>query len=293
MRKGYEPRLVFDKKNRLVALATGSDACAEHECGIEHLMRKLGAMPPGKAEDAAIVQALRAGEPVQYPDLMEKLRVTNMRALHFDVVGADAVLWSDFAGLSAEYNAVENLLKNTSEFSYPHKNFSSGRDLNIAAMWDDNSFAIKVRTPRYVKALQGFFEAAQRGDVMFGGRFFTSGDVRIGGIILVNREMLRTEHVQAQRAAQAAYEKSLRLQAASQLEALNRELKSIFGTHSYWDYFTYIWAAWADSSDESQGVRYKVNTSSQAQRAGLQYAKPYRFEELVEFAHRESRRVAA
>lgn len=41
MRKGYEPCLAFDHNDRLVAIATGSDACAEHECGSKPLREAL------------------------------------------------------------------------------------------------------------------------------------------------------------------------------------------------------------------------------------------------------------
>ncbi len=291
MRKAYDPHLVFDKKGRILALATGSDACSEHEGGIVRLMKSLGAKPPGSDEDQVVIEALRKGKEVQYPDLFERLYIRNPRPVHLDLVEDEAILWTDFAQLHAEYNTVGNLLQSY-EFSYSSESLFVKRDVNIAAMWDENSFAIRVRTPKYVKALKAFYEAILEGKVLFGGRFFEVSGMHLGGIILVNSQSMRTEHVQAQRKAQREYEKKLRLEALSRLPELNEKLRSLLGNQRYWDCFTYIWAAWADE-DESQGVRYRINAGQRALQAGLNHGALYTFEELEAFAQRIAQKVAA
>lgn len=283
MRKGYTPRVVWGSDNKIVALATGSDACTEHELGIQKLMQRLGASSADAAADARLIQALRSGQPVQYPDFMQRLCIAQPEALRLDLLNDEAVLWSDPAAHTAR-NGVQRML-DSSEFRYVGiRRVDDELDSNIAAMWDEESMAIRVRTPRYVQALQELYQAALDGELMFGGSFFEVDDLPLRGIILVHRGRLQASHLQAQQRAQAKFEQKLRLQALSRLPQLEQQLRALLGASAYWRYFSHVWAEWADSRDESQGVAYRVNPGTDGRLAGLLYGKGYSFEELVEFA---------
>jgi len=76
MRRGNDPTFALDASGRLFCIATGSDACTEHECGSAELMSKLVADPIGTAEDVGLRRQIRRGlAPAPMPDLMSARRI--------------------------------------------------------------------------------------------------------------------------------------------------------------------------------------------------------------------------
>ena len=71
MRRGFSPRIYFEN-GHLVAISTGSDACAEHECGSKELLTELCEQ---YANEAKIIEQLKRGECVKYPELLETKRI--------------------------------------------------------------------------------------------------------------------------------------------------------------------------------------------------------------------------
>lgn len=290
MRKGYDPLLVFNKKNHLVAIATGADACTEHEIGISRLMEKLGATPVSfydlEKEVSAVQQARTLNQPDPYPDLAERLCIKNAHNVHFDQTEAEAVLWTSFGGPYDCSGTIQGLLQD-SEFQYPtpypDDRFLPNKDLNIAAMWDERSFAIRVKSPRYIRGLSEFYNALKDGRAMFGGRFFYAKDYRLSGVILVNTQYLRGENLKALKKLQDQYEKAIRLACLSEEKALVQQLVKVWGPQRYAQLVRRLEPVWVNSTDETKGVLYNVSTTQAGETLGLSH-KNYSFAELVAFA---------
>jgi len=265
MRQGFDAHLVFDEQDRLVAFATGSDACSEHECGSKSLQSALCKQP---TSDAAIIAALKRNEPVRYPSLLETKCITKFPPqLQFDVSRGsvpEAVLGFADNPLSDYYN----------ELRFPSGSFS-GIDINVAGAWDDCSFAIRVRTERYVNALTEFHDALRAGKVLFAGLFLKNRARHLAGVILANSEYLTGEDLAEVERAQQKYESKLRLKARDESGYLMQQL----GQHMNTLLVGFLWPVWAD--DEESEVLYAFNPGSGVKAA---YYGPYRKEDILAWA---------
>lgn len=286
MRTAFDPALELDARHRLVLLSTGADAVSEHARGITPLMNHLGAAP-ALAEQARnlCVQALRAGQEPCYPRLLDELRIRNGQELHFQAFGnEEAVMWAT-CGSHGRLFGPELL---TCEKLGYTRDLRSLRDLHkkhdVAAMWDREGMAIRVRTPRYVRALQGLHQAAQEGKVLFGGRFFTpKQDDRFYGILLVNEELLTDEDLHKVSQEQQTYEKALRLRARSRREELVEQLRKRMG-EAFAEQLLDVRAHWVDASDESRGACYQVLPKAAGVLAGWKASEALSYEQALERA---------
>lgn len=265
IRRGFDAKLVFSNSGNLIAISTGSDACTEHEQGSKPLQ---SALCTAFDQDKSLIERLRQGEVVDYPQLAETKRLTKQLDKVQFILNEEADVPEAILGYSAY--PLSRFVQ--TELSFP--GFSG--DTNVAGAWSDDSFAIRVRGKRYVKALQGFYKALLAGKVMFGGTFFRL-DMHLAGVVLVNSTFIDDESKKAVKEAQLKYESDLRLKAKDDTNELFKEMREVSGMPNY--YFGHLWVRWLDA-DES-GVGYFLNPSYQAE---AEYGGPYTREQLLYWA---------
>lgn len=267
MRNGNEASLLFSNAGNLVAIATGSDACAEHECGSKELLAALS--PQSVTSDEAILSRLRKGKAVEYPSLFEQKRITNLPAgYQFIVVDGEVPeAWLGYAR--------HPLTEYAHELRFPG-DYRTNVDHDVAGAWDSRSFAVRVRGQKYVKALKAFDEALRRGDVMFAGTFLKRPKTQLAGVMLANRNFISDEDRAELSKAQREYESKLRLKARDHSQELRLQVEKILGGKSS---IGYLWAAWSDEQETT--VVYRLNPGYGIK---AQYGGPYTREQLLDWA---------
>lgn len=272
MRNGYNGcRLLFSNSGNLVGVSTGSDACAEHECGAKDLFE---ALTPGPSREAEVVRRLRANDPVALPHLLESRRIVAPQKLQLMVRESQdsrdhpEALW----GFCAQNELTLDWAERSMRF---HERSAFGLDANARGAWDCGSFAIRVRGAKYVDALKAFHEGATAGDVVFAGAFFRQSDADApGGVVLARESFLSVDDRKALAVAQVQFESKLRLRARDDTDKLNRELRSLCNGQS----IGYLWAVWADASE--QDVMYALNPGYGVKAL---YYGPYTRQQLVDW----------
>lgn len=279
MRKGYDPRLIFSAKGNLVAIATGSDACAEHERGSNPLRSAL-CDDTGKFD--SVVRDLKAGKEVVYPDFVAMKAITRFPGgLQFIVLNEgsepEAILgYADF-----------DLSKNTRELEFP-LDFSSCRQSgasvadaprsSVAGAWDERSFAVRVRGAKNVKALSGFYEAIKQGRVAFASTFLSPRKgFDLSGVVLADLRYISDEDRSCIKRAQAKWCSDARLKACDDASKVMGDMRRIAGRGDA--YLGHLWSMWADA-DES-GVVYGFNPGYGIK---ADYLGPYTKEQLLDWA---------
>jgi hypothetical protein len=267
VRTGYNAQLVFEN-GKLLAVATGSDACTEHECGSKPLQAALCTQVE---TDQAIISALRQGKTVRYPDLAESKRI----------IKAPANLRATEIHLGAEPEFIFGLSEIPLENHKEDLNFFRGSsrstiDPNVAGAWDEGSFALRVRGREYVEAAKEFYSELRRGNVAFGGLFFQRPGRVLAGVILVNLRHLTAEDKISIGMAQQKYESSLRLKARDESRAIGQEMTKLMGTTSH---FGFLWPLWKDP--EESEVVYGLNPGYGVK---ANYYGPYTREKLIDWA---------
>ena len=224
MRKGNNPALVFDKKGRLVALATGSDATNEHECGSKELMSALCEQYAG--EDHLISQ-IRDGKTVKFPMFLDIKRITRFpEGLVFEETsGGAGSLPEAIMGYAPNKMALRIY---EAELMFPVFQIQNV-DKDVAGAWDSRSFAIRVRGEKYVKALKDFYTALRAGKVLFASTFFQRKGMRLSGVVLANSEYFRPEDFVAIREAEEEYYTRLRLKAHDESREIYRSVCDLLG----------------------------------------------------------------
>lgn len=244
MRKGMNASLVFDDARNLVAIATGSDACTEHECGSKPLMSRLCSAP---ADDVKIVAAIKAGKTVAYPNLLASKLINQFPS---ELQWVDSLEPTPDAAFGF---ADRPLLSSPEDLRYSSW-ASPTHDNDVAGAWDERSFAIRVRGERYVTALRGFYQDLRLGQVMFAGLFFERRGRHLTGVILANtRYLTANDHAELAK-AQARYESMMRLKARDDSAQLMHEMRQVSGTGGH---FGHLSAVWKDSTESE--VLYNLN----------------------------------
>ena len=273
MRRGFYPSIYFEGET-LVAFGTGSDACAEHECGVQPLIDSLCESPSFK-EEQKLFERLKKGKKVKYPSILDTKRIVKFpQTLCFET---SCVAGEPEAILAVGVDRIDPYLRSELDF----RNGSSVNDANLAGAWDERSFAFRVRGERYVKGLTGFYTALKAKKVLFGGTFFKRDQCRLSGIVLVNSAHFSSEDMQRIEKAQRESESKLRLRVRDDSGALTREVnKAYVGEDSsrFVD-VGYIWARWKDESESE--IVYCLNPGYQV---NAEYWGPYTREELLAWA---------
>ena len=273
MRRGFSPRIYFEN-GHLVAVSTGSDACAEHECGSKELLTELCEQ---YANEAKIIEQLKRGECVKYPELLETKRIVRRSPhLKFSVNSEQSV---PEAILSLCPSGIQYFLKTELMFSP----IGTRDDPDVAGAWDASSFALRVRGERYVNALSEFYKDLRNKQVVFGGLFFKRDSDIFSGVILVNSRYLSAQDLENIEKAQRKYESTLRLKARDDSTLVSREVNEALKNRFGFGGAGYIWARWKDEHESE--VVYGLNPWSHKQ---AEYFGPYTREELLAWAHAQA-----
>lgn len=275
MRHGYHARLAFSNSGNLVAFGTGSDACAEHEIGSRELQ---DALSNGYAGDDKLLAQLRAGQTVsQFPSVIERKRICkNLDRIQFiEVPGTEEQPPQAILGY---VDGGTNLMYFKKELEFAH--FASDADKDVSGAWCADSFAIRVRGKKYVKALKGFYEALKAGHVAFAGTFYreTFGSDRLNGVILADMRYLDDVSRANMAAAQTKYESELRLKARDDSRPLMHEMSKLAGPR--WQHsFLHVSARW--KNEVGGEVVYHLNPGREMK---AQFGGPYTRQQLLDWA---------
>jgi Fe-S-cluster formation regulator IscX/YfhJ len=291
MRKGYNPELVLDKKGNIFAIATGSDACAEHEFGSAAMQRWLCSGYSGKDspveqklieqlrkadEEASLASELPNMQPktVEFPDLLsQKIIDSNLEHIQF-IEGEDAtlkkpaaVLWFSDRGTTPNVNYRELRVWKDTE--------------TLAGCWDERGFAFKVVGDKLVKKLKTFAEKLKTGQGCFAGLFLSdSGTRRLSGVIIALHTKLRPEHKAAITKAQQEYESGMLLKSRSRVDELHALAYPQQGKRErHLRTPGYMWPVWKDGVVGGE-VLYALNPDHDVK---ARYWGPYTFEQLREW----------
>jgi hypothetical protein len=277
MRRGFKPKLILTPKGEIFAIATGSDACAEHECGSQPMQESLckGAV---FTDNRKILEALRNGESVLYPQLIERKAINrNLEHIHFLEGSENGVVCAAIVAQERYFNADMPLKA--------YRELDVYRDTEFSGAWDDSSFGFKVVGPKLVSKLKVFFDALQQGDGIFAGSFLKSDEFEdAGGVIVALSSKLRPEHHQCIKDAQSEFEQGLRLKAKSRVQELKDMCNASKAAHVSMP--GYVWPQWLDGVDGE--VVYAVNPGYYEQKH-IAYIGPYTFDSLKEWILAETK----
>lgn len=221
MRKGYDPAMFLDKKGRMFGFCTGSDACAEHEQGSRSMQEAL-CRKDGHSDEQVIKKLRQAGVsasasslasvPFVYPMLLER------KLIAFDLKRIALLEGKDKK--TGEPVAMIHFSANGRAPSLEDGELSIGYQKTVAGAWDQHGFAFKVWGEKAVRRLQAFHASMLAGDAVFAGTFLESHDgVQASGVTIVDRTLLRGEHLAEIKKAQEKWEADMRLKAGSELDA--------------------------------------------------------------------------
>lgn len=239
MRRGYDPKLILDRKGNIVGFSAGSDACAEHEVGTEKMQRDLCSQAgqticpiTGKLVNKREFERVAKGsaglrdvgsreffdayflskKEIQFPSILEGKRITEnlkkIRTEHFkDAEGQPC--------LALLYNASDWDVDQIKQFHKPLRQ-TPGFDGLLNGAWGEGAFAFAVKGEKHIKKFEPFCESVMKGNAMFAGTFSESLDGQNhAGVTLYLYDALRPEHHTAIREAQKKYEESLLTKSAS------------------------------------------------------------------------------
>lgn len=295
MRKGFNAAVVMDKDGEIFAISTGSDATSEHENGSKPMQRALcqpllkqpepgllgklsqacGLVEPAPLTDEKLVAALRKGQNVAYPALIDRKAILhNLDKLHY-IIGKEK--GEPVAVFGYSPRGPDALRVDHGELQFYPKEEHAGA-------WDEREFAFKVRGNEMVDKLKRFAEKAQAGDAVFAGTFLEDLEgTRLSGVIVAVKSGIGPQHQAAIDAAQRNWEAGLRLKAKARVDELN-SMSRQSDTRPHAASPGYIWPVWANGADTE--VAYALNPN---QGVKAEYWGPYTFEELEQWILAETK----
>lgn len=218
MRKGYDASWMLDKKGEIFAIATGSDATAEHEWGSTALMREMTGWEPLYVKD--VVKDILAGRRVGIPDVLSgRVIAPDLPDLVFDVGTAPDGVPVAAIGFTARAIELKNLTRHR---ELQLSSYELGKGAECSGAWDDSSFAFSVRGERNVEKLKRFHKSLIQGNGMFAGLFLPSfvqdsedKPLRsFSGVVICDVSKLRPEHRAMMKAAQEKFAEAVRKEVA-------------------------------------------------------------------------------
>ena len=306
MRKGYDPAMFLNKKGRMFGFCTGSGPCSEHEQGSrsmqealcrkdglsdEQLIKKLrqeSASPSASSLASASANASSlASVPLVYPTLLDrKSLVSDLKRITL-LEGTDKKTGEPVAMIHFSANGRAPSLEDR-ELSLEDRELSLGYQKTVAGAWDPHGFAFKVWGERDVKRLQAFHTSMLAGNGVFAGTFLKSHDgVLTSGVAIVDRTLLRGEHLAEIKKAQEKWEADMRLKADSKLYAFYERFsrarqKDPEARHI--DLPGSLWAVWRNEVDGE--IAYALNPGY---RVKAPYYGPYDLEQLERWTFAEKK----
>lgn len=288
MRKGYDPAMFLDKKGRMFGFCTGSDACAEHEQGSRSMQEAL-CRKDGPSDEQVIKKLRQAGVsasasslasvPFVYPMLLER------KLIAFDLKRIALLEGKDKK--TGEPVAMIHFSANGRAPSLEDGELSIGYQKTVAGAWDQHGFAFKVWGEKDVKRLQAFHASMLAGNAVFAGTFLESHDgVQASGVTIVDRTLLRGEHLAEIKKAQDKWEADMRLKAGSQLDAFYDRYRSACLKDRTKDISLpgAIWPVWRNQVDGE--IAYALNPGYGVK---APYYGPYDLEQLERWTFAEKK----
>ena len=273
MRQGWDGDMVLSTKGDLMAIATGSDSCTEHECGSEELLRALTGHEAQSATDVAA--RLKSKALAAIPSIVDRRRIrANLEKLVYEEGEEDGAPVAAFGFAGVDRTLHQGLLR-----SHELQLVRGKVDAFVGA-WDSESFGFKVAGSKNVGRLREFARQVRDGNGVFAGTFMkgTKG-MQVRGVCIAVEPLLRTEHRQAMAKAQAEFEATVQLEVLSRAEEL-REIS--WKTKAAGRNVVSIWAIWKDRIVGSE-VLYCVNPGYRCKGPG----GPKTFEELRDWLRGE------
>lgn len=256
MIQGDETTLIRTPNGQLMAFATGSDPCTEHEQGTAALQAALcSGFSQGDAEED-LLEALRNSDPVtfDYPQLLPRKRINkNLDKIQLHV-GTTS---------TGENVAVMGYSPSPAEISltaHPLSFFTLRTGVNAVSAWDEESFAIKVRGKKQVELLKQFHTALLNGEGVFAGTFLKKANGGgLSGVMIALEPLLLPEHLAAIKKAQQTYQDNLLLKARSRVKELHHAASTYYHPKEKHRCTPgYIWPVWKDGKVGAE-VLYRVN----------------------------------
>lgn len=292
MRKGYEPAMFLNKKGRMFGFCTGSDACAEHEVGSRSMQEALCARSGPSDEEvirslrnrdsfgSRLTQAIGLSGAFSYPQLLERKALSgNLDHIAF-LEGQDKKTGEPVAMIHFSARGQAPNLED------PELNL--GFQKTVAGAWDEHGFAFKVWGEKAVKKLQAFHQSLLAGNGVFAGTFLESHDgVRPSGVTIVDRTLLRGEHLAEIKNAQEKWEADMRLKARSELDDFYLRVQKVrrdSPTARHIDFPGFIWPVWRDEVDGE--IAYALNPGY---RVKAPYYGPYDLAQLERWTLAENK----
>jgi hypothetical protein len=298
MRKGYDPRLILDKRGEIFAIATGSDACTEHECGsaalqealcvqdepapgfLTRIAQKFGQEnPTPQLSESALIALLRDNKLTTYPSLLERKRIVRQLDKVTFLEGVEDGVRVAVLG----YSPGTPITLDERELRI----WSHDGKQELTGAWDSRSFAFKVQGDKLVRKLKNFYEALLAKDVVFSGLFLSgSFKAQLAGVVLSRESALRPEHMVSLAKAQSEWETALQLKALSRVDELTEAYRDECKKgNRYARLPGYIWPLWKDNIPGSPVV-YGLNPSYSTDAA---YYGPYTYEQLLDWMRAEKK----
>jgi hypothetical protein len=243
-------RVVMNEAGAIMAICTGSDACAEHEQGSAPLMAALtGKGAQGKREVAKVV---KARGPQAMPDLMQMRRITENLSRIVFVEGATEFGASAVVGFRAgreDPGWADRLLTHGELRQWRQKDIVQGA-------WCESAFALRVNGEQLVTKLRAFAQGLRSGQGIFCGTFmeYEQGQ-RMAGVCVALEPLLTAAHRNAMVKAQAEFEAGVRLEVLSKADELMEMYRVKHGGNGR---IGYVWAVWKGGEVDGDVV-YQVN----------------------------------
>ncbi len=250
MQRGHMPRVVMNEAGAIMAICTGSDACAEHEQGSASLM---GALTGKSAQTRqAVARMVKARGLQAMPDLMQMRRITESLNRIVLVEAATEFGPSAAIGFQADREQsrwADGLLTQSELRQWSQKD-------KVQGAWSESEFALRVNGEDLVGKLKVFAQGLRGGQGIFAGTFmeYEQGQ-RMSGVCIALEPMLTDAHRKAMLKAQADFEADVRLEVRSRAQ----ELMDLYRVaHGGQGRIGYVWAGWKGGQVDGDVV-YHVN----------------------------------
>jgi hypothetical protein len=277
MRAGNHPVLQFDPTGtEILAIATGSDACSEHECGSRTLMQALS---KGTVIEEDLTRRIRKGEPVTLPALLDRKRVIPAPGLQFVEVVARPGPGGDAQAILGY--SPRPLHDEKSELAFPRTYKGDTRDPDVAGAWCESGFAFRVRGQRYVDALRRFHDALLAGQVVFAGTFMADTAARLSGVVLSREDLFTPDIRETIEKAQRRFESEIRLKALGDADRLMRGMYDALSAQGRRVHFGHVWPVWIDEAAGTVGYSFNPGYGI---RASVKWGGSYTAEQLLLWA---------
>lgn len=273
MRRGSNPTIMFDRKGNIFAIATGSDACAEHETGSMEMQRSHAS---GYRELDEYVRQLKKASIT--PSIENTPSILDMKSIdkHDDMVFVEGVAngepFATFYSFSERNDFYNNELEK----------YSSNRECTGA--WDNRHFAFRVYGEKLIKKLRHFYDGIKENDAFFAGYLMGApcfDKPRPSGVIIARKSMLRPEHHEYLRDAKQKYFDEVLLGYHSKKEDIDEafQKKGVFPG--------YIWPVWKNR--DKLEIAYRINPSYEFQNR-IPYGSDFTYDELIDFVNQNSKK---